>query len=260
MFTLKRPEWEILTSRSRKKRSRLSDLFNSGVLNLPLYGGALAVAFFGSGHCFGMCGGIASLAGRENMFSYHFGRGAGYLAVGAVSGGVGTALFKLLDRSPGFMIILGVLFFALFLLQAYSMWNGQLDSIPLVKAQRWFYSRFIQSSVRASSISSRGFMYGISTVFLPCGWLIYFAVIAASTGSSVSGALVFLMLFLGSLPALFAAAGAWSYFRNRFRGVGARRIMTVAVLLLSLATLSHRFMPIDGHLDSNLICGKSNSE
>jgi hypothetical protein len=48
----------------------------------------------------------------------------------------------------------------------------------------------------------RGLVVGLLTALLPCGWLYLFALLAASCGSAVQGALLMLAFWLGSVPAL----------------------------------------------------------
>lgn len=48
----------------------------------------------------------------------------------------------------------------------------------------------------------RGLVTGLLTALLPCGWLYLFALLAAGTGSSLTGALVMAAFWLGSVPAM----------------------------------------------------------
>lgn len=231
-----------------------------GLFNLSLYISALGIALMGSGHCFGMCGSIAAVVGIKRAPSYHFGRALGYAVVGGISGALGQGLFESLSAHPGVMIALVTLFLIVFFLQGFLMWTGSLDSSWVTGVQRRLYGRFVKDYAGRAARANNGWLYGLTTVLIPCGWTLYFSWIAATSGSAVSGAIIFLMLWLGSLPALLAATGAWNYFRNRFRGTTARRVMASAVFLLSLASLAHRFHSLEhstraGDVKSDAVCG-----
>ncbi len=81
---------------------------------------------------------------------------------------------------------------------------------------------------------------GAITGLIPCGWLWAFVITAAGTGSPVSGALVMLAFWLGTVPAmvgLLAFAGpVLARLRARMPAVTA-----VALIALGLGTLALRW-------------------
>ena len=53
----------------------------------------------------------------------------------------------------------------------------------------------------------RASLIGLATPLLPCGWLYAFVAIAAGAGGPLSGALVMVAFWVGTVPALLAVAG-----------------------------------------------------
>ena len=216
-----------------------------GHAQLAVYGSALGVALIGSGHCFGMCGGIAALVGKRRAPSYHFGRGIAYATIGAVAGGFGQGVFLALQDRPGTLVLLVTAFVAVFVAQAFLVWNGTLDQGPVARVQRGLYRKWLEPAVARAARSSNGWIYGFATVLIPCGWILAFASMAAATGSAISGAILLTILWLGSLPALLAAASFWGALRRRLHGTRGRKIMALAVLGLSFASLFARVSGIE---------------
>ncbi|MBS1962050.1 MAG: sulfite exporter TauE/SafE family protein [Bdellovibrionales bacterium] len=196
----------------------------------------LGVALLGGGHCFGMCGGIAAMAGISRAPAYHAGRLIGYAAIGAVAGAFGKAMFAFLGNHPGWQLAVFFVFLGALGFQFWRVWTGALSAgarwgIPLAKLR----SKFARSG--------GAFGYGLATAFVPCGWFAYFGWIAAATGSPVLGSLVFVSLWAGALPALLAAAVAFHSLRARFPGAAFRRTAAFVLLVTTLVTLGPR---IDG--------------
>jgi hypothetical protein len=90
---------------------------------------------------------------------------------------------------------------------------------------------------------SRFLVLGVGTTFMPCGWLYVFAITAAGTGSSVRGAAMMSVFWVGTLPALVALGaglGRLSASVKRF----VPHLMAVLVILVGLFTVIQR-APID---------------
>ena len=58
---------------------------------------------------------------------------------------------------------------------------------------------------------------GLLTALLPCGWLYLFALFAAGTGSWLSGSVVMIAFWLGSVPALVAVVMSTKLLTGRLR-------------------------------------------
>jgi uncharacterized protein len=66
--------------------------------------------------------------------------------------------------------------------------------------RRWLVRSTSQLNARPPL--ARAALIGLSTALLPCGWLYAFVVAAAGSASPLTGALIMLALWMGSLPAL----------------------------------------------------------
>lgn len=186
-------------------------------------------ALFGSWHCAAMCGPIAAaLATKGPLWPYHLGRGLSYLFAGIAAGSLGRNLF--FSESLALRILLGLLLGSVFVL---SIWKPKSVRAPRVFAL--LYRRLISHKSGALSL-------GLASVFLPCAWLWTFLAAAGATGSAYAGALVMMVLWASSLPALSAVH---LYFRH---GLGvlepqkakwARGLLAAAGLY---AIVSHLFL------------------
>jgi len=206
---------------------------------------AFLAGLLGSGHCFGMCGGIAgslgALSGASNRgivlpaLQFNVGRMLGYTILGAIAAGVLGAAGEIMALKPlgkwlrGLTALMVLLIGLRFLLD----WRG-LDAIEKGGAGLWrriapFAARISQ---RRDWIGRFGL--GICWGFLPCGLVYTVLVTAASTGSVLAGASTMFAFGAGTLPAMLgltAAAPALSAFlSDRF----VRRIVGFSLVVLAL--------------------------
>jgi sulfite exporter TauE/SafE len=180
----------------------------------------------GSGHCFGMCGGIAgglgAMAGVGSRslvlpgLQFNAGRLVGYAVLGALAGGILGAAGDIMGLQSvgkwlrGLTALMVLLIGLRFLLD----WRG-LDLIERSGAGLW--RRILPLAVRISQrhdwIGRLGL--GLCWGFLPCGLVYTVLMTAASTGSSLAGATTMFAFGLGTLPAMLGltvAAPALSVF------------------------------------------------
>jgi sulfite exporter TauE/SafE len=163
-----------------------------------------------------------------------------YLGLGATAGLVGTAL-DLAGDGAGIgrasAVVAGVLLV---------VWGlaAMAPSTPLVRIRRRAPRRAgallgrVLVRIRALPSVPRAALLGLSTTFVPCGWLYAFVAASAASGS-VDGALVVMAAFwLGTLPALLVASiGLGALTRrlgDRSRAVSASLVVVSGVLLLAL--------------------------
>ena len=147
-------------------------------------------SFVGSLHCAGMCGPIATFAANKNqLLSYHLGRGLSYVLLGAFAGSVGSFFLK---NDLNSVRTIGGLAFAILL-----MTYGILTFLGRpVRLPAWFPIGKIISA------RTPGFALGLLTAFFPCGWLYSYVLAAAATQSPFAGSLVLGLFWLGGIPAL----------------------------------------------------------
>ena len=75
----------------------------------------------------------------------------------------------------------------------------------------------------------RGFLIGLFSTLLPCGWLYSFAALAGSSGHPLSGIVIMLVFWLGTLPLMLALGAtlqtALRRWTSELRGVSAALLL-----------------------------------
>lgn len=162
---------------------------NSLLLSLAI----LSSSFWGSWHCAGMCGPVASLmAHKKNLWSYHLGRAISYVLMGALGGYLGS--FFLQSDFIYIRIISGIMFALILIMMGVNMiWFKKIFTLPGFSV---LTKRF--------SAQTPGSLLGLMSVFLPCGWLYTYVLASMATQNYFSGMWVMFLFWLGGLPALSA--------------------------------------------------------
>jgi hypothetical protein len=212
---------------------------------------AFMAGLLGSGHCFGMCGGIAGSLGALSGVSsrslalpavqFNLGRLLGYAVLGALAGGILGAASEIMAFKPlgkwlrGLTAAMVLLIGLRFLLD----WRG-LDVIERGGAGLW--RRILPVAVRISQrhdwVGRLGL--GICWGFLPCGLVYTVLMTAASTASAPAGAATMFAFGLGTAPAMLgltlAAPALQTFLSDRFvrRIVGFSLVVLAAWMLFGL--------------------------
>ncbi len=205
--------------------------------------GALLLGFVGSGHCLGMCGGIAGALGMTSPAArtlsrttssllYSVGRVSSYALLGALAGSLGQATSVAIGLGPVMRVAAGMLIVLLGLqLAGLRMGFDRVEALGLAVWRRLgpLIGR-IGSPDAAWKCVALGAVWG----FLPCG-LVYTALTASLVTGSAAGGAVFMASFgLGTVPALVFATRMMGGIGERLRGQGARRIAGIALVVLGL--------------------------
>jgi uncharacterized protein len=187
---------------------------------------AFMLGFFGSAHCLGMCGGLASALGLNTapptkniiathnrssqtsghplfLLAYNIGRISSYCMAGLIVGSLGFWLSKQLAAlevlrylAASMLILMG-----LYLGQWFNgiLWTEKLGS------KLWPYIQPLSKRFIPIKSLKDAFFVGIVWGWLPCG-LVYSALIWASLEASTLGsALIMLAFGLGTLPSMLAS-------------------------------------------------------
>ncbi|MBF0214186.1 MAG: sulfite exporter TauE/SafE family protein [Magnetococcales bacterium] len=200
-------------------------------------------ALLGSGHCIGMCGGLAAstqLGARiasELPFwhwerirlplLYTLGRVGTYMVLGAVSGWLGSmALFlarpTAINGLPHLAVGVVMILMGLDTIGLFSLARGTPEGND--RLTRW------SQSITASRPALRPLGMGILTGLLPCSMHWAFQAKAFATGSAIDGVVLLLAFGLGTVPAMWGFALISSWLDRRAR----KRILQLAGVIIVL--------------------------
>jgi len=239
---------------------------------------ALLAGLFGSTHCLGMCGGIATALGAASEgrrawqpLLYHGGRILGYGIAGATAGALGAAAGLAFAISQWSAILrLGTALIVILIGLDISLGAGTRTRW-LRAPERWgaWLWRRLAPARRLpmpSAPRARALLLGLLWGWLPCG-LVYSVLLAAAVaGGARGGALTMLGFGLGTLPAMstLSYAGSWLPRRD---GLMARIFGAVLVAcglwtaIVPVATLSgsqqHRHHATGETCPTAAVCGSA---
>jgi len=208
----------------------------------------ISIAFLGSfGHCIGMCGGIvlaystikinpssSKVAQGVSHLLYSLGRVLTYTVLGAMFGALGGVVVFSNNANGILLIFAGIVmsFAGLSLM-------GKIKFLILIEHS--FSSSPIYKKAFKSILNSKSnlsfFILGMLNGLLPCGFVYFFAITAASTADVFYGALVMFIFGLSTIPAMFGLGFLTSLtsatsFRNMMMSLS-----SVAVMLYGAYTI-----------------------
>lgn len=216
---------------------------------LPVLSTAFFAGLLGAGHCFGMCGGIASGLGTLSARSGALGaaltfNGARIVSYGLLGGiaaavlGLTGEVLALPDWSRWLRWATAALI-ALIGLQFLFNIRG-LAVIERAGGKLWArMSPVVQRAARVQGLPGRATL-GLAWGLLPCGLVYTILLTAASTGIFLQGSLVMLAFGAGTLPALLGmtlwapALASLLQDRNFRRAIGAALILLAAWSVLMI--------------------------
>ena len=208
----------------------------------------ITIAFLGSfGHCIGMCGGIVvaystiKIKPESSKVSqsiahllYSFGRVFTYSILGALFGALGGVVLFSNNANGILLIVAGVAM----ILAGLSL-MGKIKFLTLIEhsfSSSPFYKKTFKSVLNSKSNVSF-FLLGMLNGLLPCGFVYFFAITAASTADPLYGALVMAIFGMSTIPAMFtvgflASLASATSFRNMMMSLS-----SVAVILYGVFTI-----------------------
>lgn len=226
------------------------------MLSYTLLLGALAMGFFGSPHCLGMCGGIVTAFGlsmnglsstkkRQLIVSYHLGRLTSYMLLGLIASILGAAVlapFLVGNGTP--RIVLGA---ALALCGLMMLGLPILNQLERVGLGLWQRLAPMRSHLFPLNTLPRAYGAGLLWGFLPCG-LVYGALMVA-VGASTGGiselwlGMLFMLFFgLGTLPMLLATQSVTLWLQAHIQRFSLRKMSGAIMLLSGIAIGIHPIM------------------
>lgn len=211
-----------------------------GALSL---GAAFVAGIAGSGHCIGMCGGIAgALAMRSRdagagarigtALAYNLSRITSYAVAGAIAGFLGSTLLRAANVAPlslAFRVLAGLVMLA----AAGKLLFGWRLLDPIESAGSGLWRRVAPWAGKQGRAGGIGGAIGLGLAWgwLPCGMTYSMLLLAATTASAATGAGVMLAFGLGTLPSMVTATVAFDRIaRGLAQRASLRRIAGVLLL------------------------------
>ena len=225
----------------------------------------ISIAFLGSfGHCIGMCGGIvlayttikiepASSKVSKSIahLLYSFGRVLTYGVLGALFGALGGVATFSNNANGALLIFAGIIM----ILAGLSL-MGKIKFLTLIEhsfSSSSMYKKAFKSVLNSKSNLSF-FLLGMLNGLLPCGFVYFFAIAAASTADPLYGALVMVVFGLSTVPAMFglgflASLASAMSFRNMMMSLS-----SLAVILYGTYTIYNGYDYINNPLKTLRDC------
>ncbi len=209
------------------------------------FAAAVLMGLAGSGHCMGMCGGIAAALGQQQSTAvrialFNLSRVASYAIIaGLLGGGIAAIGGDLKSLMPAMRLFAGVLLIAMGLYML-DWWRG-IQILERGGAVLWRglqpISRRLMGQRSPLSTVALGLLWG----FLPCG-LVYSALSWAIAYSGDSNAAWLMLGFgVGTLPSMLAASFTGAWLQTLFRQRSTRLLVAASMILFGLWTAA---MPI----------------
>lgn len=201
---------------------------------MSLFLSLLPLFIFGNVHCAGMCGPLVMLLARHRYRWWYFlGRLVSFTLAGLMSAEVGMVLFSFLSRyriSAAFSFLFGIWIVAIGVMVLFNV--RLLGTGWLAKKMAKFSGKLALLMTQHSFYGV--FLFGASTLLLPCGQtLIVFSIIALQ-GTPITGLLNGMLFALFTSPALIAVMHASTLFSSKQK----RYHLWVGSVTLSIGLLS----------------------
>ena len=210
-------------------------------------GAALLTGLMGGVHCAAMCGGIAtgfSAMGPRASWKYavepNLGRVLGYVAAGAIAGGIGHGIVDLaqLDRLAWTLraaVGLVLVVVALRLLDR----HGRLSFLAVPGASgAWQRLRPLQRRLLPANTSAKRIGLGMLWGWMPCGLSTTMLAAAWLQADARNGALTMAAFGLGTLPLMVSLTWSGARLGQRLQRGGWRIVIALLVLAAGLLTIA----------------------
>ncbi len=200
---------------------------------MSLFFSLLPFYLFGNIHCFGMCGPLVMLLGRQpGRFFYFLGRLSSFTLAALIAGEAGAILHLFLKQyylSEILSLLSGI---GLIAWGCHQLKGGKRhlshNTHPLNSFQRWVSTLLLKEHKWAT------FLFGFFTVALPCGQTLLVFSACALIGDPWIGALNGFAFALLTTPSLILAMHSLTFFK-KLRGYDRLLLGGSALLVGSLA-------------------------
>jgi sulfite exporter TauE/SafE len=206
------------------------------------------IALVGSfGHCIGMCGGIVMAYSTIKIDTtwkkrhqsiahllYSFGRVTTYIFFGALFGWIGGVI-SFSNLANGILLIIAGI---IMIIVGFSL-SGKIKFLSLIEHSiqnsNWYHNSF--KKILKSEFLGSFYILGLLNGLLPCGFVYFFAITAASSASAIDGAIIMAIFGISTIPAMFSLG----FFIGIFRDSSIRGFMiklaTLGVLIYGIHTI-----------------------
>jgi len=203
---------------------------------------AFLAGLLGSGHCFGMCGGIAAGLGAMSQgralapaLQFNLARLASYAALGLIAAAVLGGVSNLVPIGRWLRLLTALLILMIGLKFLFDF-RG-IGFIERGGAGLW--KRIMPLAMKAGNRQDGPgrLMLGACWGLIPCGLVYTVLMTAASTGNPFSGAATMLAFGAGTLPAMLGLTAAAPALSTFLQDRTVRRVIGFALVVLALWTL-----------------------
>ena len=204
---------------------------------------AFLAGLLGSGHCFGMCGGIAAGLGamsRGRAFmpalQFNLARMTSYAVLGLVAASVLGGVSGLMPWARWLRLLTALMIMMIGLKFLFNF-RG-IEFIERGGAGLW--KKILPFALKAGNRQDwigrllLGFCWG----FVPCGLVYTVLMTAASTANPVSGAVTMLAFGAGTLPAMLGLTAAAPALASFLEDRTVRRVIGFALVILAVWTVA----------------------
>ena len=224
---------------------------------------AFFVGLLGSGHCFGMCGGIATglgslpRGGEQGMaekpgflsaFLFNLGRISSYAILGLLSAWILAGLGGMLNVPRWGMLLRLLTAIMIFLIGVQFLFNWQTLAV-IERAGARIWKHVLPLAVSAGKLPGGigRLALGLCWGLLPCGLVYSVLLTASAAGSALSGAAVMFAFGLGTLPSMLGMSMAAPALAALLSDRWTRKLMGAALILLAVLSVALMLVRMQGH-------------
>ncbi|MEZ5493663.1 MAG: sulfite exporter TauE/SafE family protein [Pseudomonadales bacterium] len=219
---------------------------------LPALSSAFLLGLMSSGHCLGMCGGIACALGLQadkstfTLLIYHAGRIASYALLALL---FGATLQHLTHQQPLLSPILrsiaGLLLLAMALHIA-NIWSG-ITQLERLGTRWWQPLQKLAKPLLPANTNLKVFALGLLWGWLPCALVYSTLAWSASRANAVESTALMIFFGLGTAPALLASGIFSQQLKAFFQKTSWRYAAACLLGMYALWTLSSAWMHLGHH-------------
>ena len=224
------------------------------IIDISILLTAFLVGLLGSGHCFGMCGGIAAGLGSlpvqdepgaesrprfSSALLFNLGRITSYTVLGLLAALVLGGAGEMLSIPKWSMILRFITALMIFLIGLQFMFNLQTLAI-IERGGAKIWKRVLPLAVRASAMpgGTGRLLVGFCWGFLPCGLVYSILLTASSAPGTLFGGVIMLAFGVGTLPSMLGMSLAAPALATLLNDRWTRRLMGAALILLAVLSVS----------------------